>query len=357
MKNLAHPISYSFNLNQGARTADFHGWEMPTFYSSIIEEHRVVRNHFGIFDVSHMGRWWVVGQSAQEFLDYLTTNDLTNLKNFKAVYTLLLNEEGGIIDDLIIYKFNPEKFLVVNNAGNHKAVTDWFLHHKQNYQVDLHDISSSIGQIAVQGPQAQTILDQLLGIDKLKYFSFTEIIYAGENIIISATGYTGEKGYELYAKSEALMYIWNKLISNYNGLPCGLGARDLLRLEAGYCLHGNDISPLTTPFEAGLDWVCKLNKTNFIGKSKCQNKTKNLVGLLFEENTKIIPRSHMPILLKDQKLGEITSGNFSPYLERGIALAYLDLGFDVDFVELKIRDNTYVAQITAPWFYRNIKND
>lgn len=354
MKTLAQPISAGYNLSHGARTSDFNGWQMPTFYSSIMDEYKAVRNHFGIFDVSHMGRWWVQGKDAQEFLNYLTTNDLETLQNHRALYTLLLNEGSGIIDDLIIYKFNPTKFLVVNNAGNHNLVSDWFRIHAKNYELSLKDITNDLGQIAVQGPNAKLVLDKLLGIGTIKYFSLCETNYRDENLIITATGYTGEKGYELYASAETLMSIWNDLIDNHQGLACGLGSRDLLRLEAGYCLHGNDIDSQTTPYEAGLEWVCKLSKNNFIGKSNCTNKTKRLVGLRFEQGKKILARAHTPILLNSEKIGEITSGNYSPKLECGIALAYIHLPHNPNFINIQIRDNVFEAVVSEPWFYRNI---
>lgn len=355
MKNLAQPISSDYNLSHGARTADFNGWQMPTFYTSIMDEYKAVRNHFGIFDVSHMGRWWVQGQDAQRFLDLLTTNDLTNLPDKRALYTLLLNEESGIIDDLIIYKFNSEKFLVVNNAGNHQAVRDWFLTHINNLELTLRDITLEIGQIAVQGPNAKSTLDKVLEIETIKYFSFDEINFQGESLIVTATGYTGEKGYELYGKPEILMSIWKTLIENHQGSACGLGSRDLLRLEAGYCLHGNDIDSKTTPYEAGLDWVCKLQKQNFIGKPECTKKNKQLVGLAFEKNEKILARAHTPIFSKGVQIGEITSGNFSPKLERGIALGYINLPNLPDMVNIQIRGKDFEGKVVEPWFFRNIK--
>jgi aminomethyltransferase len=354
MKSLALPISADYNQSHGARTADFNGWQMPTFYSSIMNEYWAVRNHFGIFDVSHMGRWWVTGQDAEKFLNYLTTNDLSKLQEMRALYTLLLNQDSGIIDDLIIYKFNSEKFLVVNNAGNHKAVSDWLIAHSTKYSVALNDITNMIGQIAVQGPNAKPTLDKLFGIETIKYFSFKEITHASEKLIVTATGYTGEKGYELYGPAEILMSIWHKLITEDQGLACGLGSRDLLRLEAGYCLHGNDIDANTTPYEAGLDWVCKLDKDEFIGKSNCTRKLKQLVGLKFESNQKILARAHTPVFYEGKQIGEITSGNYSPKLERGIALAYIDSSTNPNRVNIQIRNNDFEAEITQPWFFRNI---
>jgi aminomethyltransferase len=355
MKTLEQPISAKFNSEHGARTADFNGWQMPTFYTSIMEEYQAVRNSIGLFDVSHMGRWWAEGKDAQKFLDYISTNDISGLIQGKGVYTLVLNEDAGIIDDLIIYKFNDTKFLVVNNAGNHEAISKWFRLQSKNFDLKLKDITREIGQIAVQGPQAKPSLEKLLGFGALKYFNCAEVNYLGKTLVIAATGYTGEKGYEIYGEPGLLMQIWDKLIQDYSALACGLGSRDLLRLEAGYCLHGNDIDLNSSPFEAGLDWVCKIDKENFIGKDKCQRYDKKLVGLAFDAGVKIIPRSHLKVQLDGKDIGEITSGNYSPRLERGIALAYIDSKIESSIVSVQIRDKVFEAKVLQPWFYRNIR--
>ncbi len=356
MSSLKQPISHSFNLFNSARFADFGGWQMPTFYSSITEEHSACRNHIGLFDVSHMGRWWVTGSQAQEFLNYLSTNDLRTLDEGRSLYAAMLNEDAGIIDDLIIYKINPEKFLLVNNAGNHDIDATWYHKHAPKFDVKLEDITLTWGQIAVQGPNAKAITEKLLGLDTtLKYFSFKEITYQGQQLVIAATGYTGEQGYELYGPAPLLMQIWRQLIDVENAKPCGLGSRDLLRLEAGYCLHGNDIDTETTPYEAGLDWVTKFDDHDFIGKDSSTIKNKKLVGLAFPLGEKLIPRAHTIVMdALGEPIGEITSGNFSSMLNRAIALAYIKPDYNQDSVNIEIRGKKASASLGEPWFYRNI---
>lgn len=357
MTDLKQPISHQFNLANNARFADFGGWQMPTFYSSIIEEHKACREHIGLFDVSHMGRWWVTGSQAEEFLNYISSNDLRKLTEERGLYAAMLNDAAGIIDDLIIYKINPEKFLLVNNAGNHAKDSAWYQKQVVGFDVKLEDITPSWGQIAIQGPAAKAATEKLLGLsNSLKYFSFKEITYQRESLIIAATGYTGEQGYELYGPAKLLMQIWQELITKENALPCGLGSRDLLRLEAGYCLHGNDIDENSTPYEAGLAWVCKLEDHEFIGKNHVTNKNKKLIGLAFPEAEKLIPRAHTSVMdAQGNKIGEITSGNFSYLLNRAIALAYIDVDYQENSVEIEIRGKKAVASIGEAWFYRNIR--
>jgi aminomethyltransferase len=367
------PISHEFNLAQGARLTDFNGWTMPVFYSSIIEEYKAVRASAGIFDVSHMGRWQVTGKDAQAFLDFIVTNDLHRLKAGRALYTCMLNEDGGIIDDLVIYKFDPEKFLVVNNAGNHEFDTRWYLHcagdykRKINGQADikLEDITLSCGQIAVQGPRAKKTIEDMLQLpESLPYFSVREI--SSPCLILAATGYTGEPGYELYGGPDLLMNIWQDLVKVHHVKPCGLGARDLLRLEAGYRLHGHDISTDTSPREAGLAWTIAKNKTDFIGKSGAQRLNKKLCGLVFPEAEKVIPRSGMYVTDEQgSQIGSISSGNFSPMLNRAIALAYIDTDQSSELVNklqmgsevfLNIREKRFVAVLVESRFYKSLYN-
>ncbi len=357
MPDLKQPISHSFNLANNARFADFGGWQMPTFYSSITEEHTACRQHIGLFDVSHMGRWWVTGPNAQLFLNHIITNDLSALATGRGLYAAMLNEHGGIIDDLIIYKISSEKFLLVDNAGNHATDSVWYRKQASKFDVTLEDITSSWGQIAIQGPDAKAATEKLLGIETtIKYFSFQEVQYKGQGLVIAATGYTGEQGYELYGPPSLLMQIWQQLIDTENAKPCGLGSRDLLRLEAGYCLHGNDINQETTPYEAGLDWVTKLENHDFIGKANVTRKNKKLVGLAFPIGEKLIPRSHTIVIdINGKPIGEITSGNFSQMLNRAIALAYIDPSYTQDSANIEIRGKKAFAIIGEAWFYRNIR--
>lgn len=307
---MCFPILHEFNLAQGANIVDFYGWQMPISYTGIKEECEATRKSATVFDVSHMGRWIFKGSKAESFLNYLTTNDLSTLKDGKAIYTTMLNEAGGIIDDLVIYKLNPDLFLLINNAGNHETITQWF---KQEYlkaleddselnisasELTYEDISSQIGQIAIQGPFAQKITNEYfrevvkneVPQEGIPYFTYSIIpqnrsfadVLNGTAYVVSATGYTGEAGYEIYATPELLVKLVKDLCLANKIMPAGLGARDILRLEAGYCLHGNDIDDKTTPYEASLKWVVKLNKGNFIGKENCTRQNKFLRGLIFQ---------------------------------------------------------------------------
>lgn len=347
-----YPISHKFNQEVQAKLANFHGWQMPTFYSSIIDEYQATRENIGLFDVSHMGRWMVTGKDSQAFLNYLITNNLESLKPSRALYSAMLNNESGIIDDLIIYKYSSEKFLLVNNAGNHQIDKSWYEKNFGQFEVQMMDITFNCGQIAVQGPKAKKAIENLLNIQSLKYFSFTETIYNNELLVIAATGYTGEAGYELYGDPACLMKIWRELMVSAAALPCGLGSRDLLRLEAGYCLHGNDITSLETPYEAGLQWTVKLDH-DFIGKNHVVRQNKKLIGLLFPIDQKLIPRAKTIITdLQGREIGVITSGNFSPRLNRAIAMGYINSS--TSEVLIKIRDKNYQASVSEPCFYRNI---
>jgi aminomethyltransferase len=369
---MSFPILHEFNLERKANIVDFHGWQMPVSYEGIREEYKATREKASIFDVSHMGRWFFSGKNAMAFLDYLTTNDLSSLKDGKAIYTTLLNEEGGIIDDLVIYKFNPERFLLINNAGNHDTVTEWF-RLQSHEDIIMEDITAKLAQIAIQGPLAKDLVNEYLGLkDKLSYFSFREVSFNNENYIVSATGYTGEAGYEIYAKPSLLIKLAEDLCRDTELSPAGLGARDVLRLEAGYCLHGNDINDLTTPYEAGLDWIVKTTKENFIGKSNCTRQKKILRGLLFSVSEKIIPRAGTKVYDDEEReIGVITSGTFSFILGRAIALVYLtdpmiiksiisnktDITTKINLkkVSIKVRKDIFSASIVEPWFYRNIR--
>ena len=411
---MSFPILHEFNLERKANIVDFHGWQMPVSYEGIREEYKATREKASIFDVSHMGRWFFSGKNAMAFLDHLTTNDLSSLKDGKALYTTLLNEDGGIIDDLVIYKFNPERFLLINNAGNHDTVTEWF-RQQSHEDIIMEDVTAKLAQIAIQGPLAKDLVNKYLGLkETLSYFSFCEISFNNENYgtvakrtssrlrrtndrsvlrvhedheddenaeigvrqqchyIVSATGYTGEAGYEIYAKPSLLIKLVEDLCNHSELVPAGLGARDILRLEAGYCLHGNDIDDLTTPYEAGLDWIVKIAKENFIGKSNCTRQNKILKGLLFSVSEKIIPRAGTKVYDDEEReIGVITSGTFSFILDRAIALVYLTdpmiiksiisnktditTKINLEKVSIKVRKDIFSASIVEPWFYRNIR--
>lgn len=339
------------HIDAGAKMAEFAGYNMPISYTSINEEHGAVRNRAGVFDVSHMGEFLIRGEGAVDFLQTITSNDVRRLTNGKAQYTCILNEEGGILDDIIVYCLRQnQEYMAVVNASNIQKDWDWMKQHK-TANVVLENISDKTGLLAVQGPEATKILQELTDTDilNLPFYTFTKTTLAGvDDVIISATGYTGAGGVEIYFTNEAnhAQKIWTALFAagKERGLvPVGLAARDTLRLEMGFCLYGNDIDETTSPLEAGLGWITKLNKGDFIGREataalKEKGIQKKLCGL--EMLGKGIPRTGYAILDGDgNAIGRVTSGTQAPTLKKPIALGYVDnrfsnLGTEV-FIEVR----------------------
>lgn len=323
---------YDFHIAQGAKMTDFAGFQMPIQYSGIQEEHMAVRQKAGLFDVSHMGEFIVEGKNAMAVLQKITTNNIATIDIGQAQYTLMTNEQGGIIDDLIIYRLAENKFMLVVNAANIKKDWDWLIENK-TLECYTENISEGMGLIALQGPKAIEILKELTAveIEKIKYYHFKAGAVAGiENVLISATGYTGSGGFELYVDQSQISTVWNEIWSmgQKRGLQlAGLGCRDTLRLEMGYCLYGNDIDETTSPLEAGLAWVTKLKKGDFIGRSALiKQKSKGIVNKLvgFEIAGKRVARAGFT--LQDEKslaIGKVTSGTFSPCLQKPIGLGYI----------------------------------
>jgi aminomethyltransferase len=317
---------YEKHLAAGGKIVEFAGFLMPIQYTSILDEHRKVRNSVGVFDVSHMGEIKIQGRHALQFVNYITTNDVSNLEVNQAQYTAMCYPDGGIVDDLICYR-RQDQYLLVVNASNTEKDFEWILENKVA-GVEINNISNTITQLAIQGRNAEVILQKLTKIDlsKIKFYCFEEGKLAEVNMIISRTGYTGEPGFELYFPREYSEDIWDEIFrcgKKYEIAPIGLGARDTLRLEKKYCLYGNDINQNTNPIEAGLGWITKLNKGDFIGreaiqKVKDQGPVRKLVGFICDG--KVIPRYGYPIELESKKVGEVTSGCYSPVLEKNIGL-------------------------------------
>lgn len=347
------------HLSLGAKMAEYAGYNMPISYSGVNDEHLAVRQVAGVFDVSHMGEFLVSGPGALPFLQYVTTNDLSKLVTGKAQYSCMLNEEGGIVDDLLIYCLEANSsYMVVVNASNIEKDWGWMNRHN-TFGADLQNISDKTCLLAIQGPEATKILQPLTEVDilNLKYYTFQKGTFAGvEDVIISATGYTGSGGIEIYFedKDDHAKRIWEKIFEagTPQGLkPAGLAARDTLRLEMGYCLYGNDIDSTTNPLEAGLGWITKLAKTDFVGKQKTMEiKEKGihrkLVGLELKERG--IPRHGYEIFNSDRQLiGHITSGTQSPSLQKPIAIGYIELPFSrMDTpVFVKVRDKYLSAVV------------
>ena len=318
-----------------ARMVDFGGWEMPVQYSGVIVEHQAVRTTAGLFDVSHMGEIEVSGSSAQEFLQYATTNDVTRLTNGQVQYTALCYEHGGVVDDLTLYRFTAEHFMLCVNAANIANDLAWLqsLATSGNYaDLTITDGSDNYGLLALQGPQALSILAPLtsVNLDELTYYHFSAGTVADIDLLISRTGYTGEDGFELYCPSGSTAALWQTLLDTgmpYGLIPCGLGARDTLRLEKGYALYGHEISAEILPLEARLGWITKLDKGDFVGraallKARELGIARQLIGLKL--TVPGVPRQGYPVLCDERAVGFVTSGTSSPTLKQGIALALVD---------------------------------
>lgn len=323
---------FNKHISLGAKMVPFAGFEMPVQYSGLTEEHFAVREKVGIFDVSHMGQFLVEGAGAKELLQYITTNSVDALVDGKAQYSCLPNENGGIVDDLIIYKMADEKYFVVVNASNIEK--DWNHINKYNkFEAKLSNLSDEMSLIAIQGPKALETLQKLTStnLSDISYYHFTVGEVAGvKNIIISNTGYTGSGGFEIYLKNENAELLWDEITKagkEFGLIPCGLGARDTLRLEKGFCLYGNDIDDTTSPIEAGLGWITKFDK-DFLSKETFENQKTNGVDrklVAFEMLEKAIPRHNYPVVdAENNIIGKVTSGTMSPMKKVGIGLAYVN---------------------------------
>lgn len=320
--------------------AEFAGYYMPISYQGILEEHHNVRNHVGVFDVSHMGEFIVKGKEAEQFLQAVTTNDVSKLKPGDIQYSCLPNKDGGIVDDLLVYRLaedmcseGEQAYMLVVNASNMSKDWDW-LQAENRFEARMSDISDRTGLLAVQGPRAVEALQELTDLDLagMKYYSFRKGRFAGiDNVLVSATGYTGAGGFELYVDADRTADLWDAVFEAgkaFNIQPAGLGCRDTLRLEMGYCLYGNDIDDTTSPLEAGLGWITKLQKGPFNSSEIFQQQkqagvVRKLVG--FEVNDRRVPRHGYTICDADgNEIGEVTSGTMSPSLERPIGMGYVE---------------------------------
>ncbi len=344
-----------------AKIVPFAGYNMPVSYEGVNVEHETVRNNVGVFDVSHMGEFLITGENALALIQKVTTNDASKLTDGKAQYTCLPNEDGGIVDDLIVYKFNDEKYLLVVNASNIEKDWNW-ISSQNTMEAAMRDLSDDYSLLAIQGPKAAECMQSLTDVDlkEIKFYSFEVASFAGvENVIISATGYTGSGGFEIYFKNEDAETIWNKIMEAgepFGIKPIGLAARDTLRLEMGYCLYGNDIDDTTSPIEAGLGWITKFTK-DFINsenlkKEKEEGPTRRLVA--FELNERGIPRKGYDIVNENGKvIGVVTSGTMSPSLDKGIGLGYIptEMANQGDKIFIQIRKNAIPAtQVKLPFY-------
>lgn len=353
---------YNKHISLGAKMVEFAGYEMPLQYTSIISEHKTVRKSVGVFDISHMGEVTIKGERTFDFVQLITINDVAKLKVGKVQYTAMCNEDGGIIDDLLLYQIDENEYMLVINAANIEKDIEWMK--KQNtFGVEIIDESDEYSLLAVQGPNSKKTLEiickEALGME---YYNFIVTECDGIEIIVSRTGYTGELGYELYFKSsvEDAEKIWNTIFHagiKYEITPIGLGARDTLRLEMGFCLYGNDIDQTTNPIEAGLGWITKVKKDDFIGrdaliKIKENGVKRKLVAIVTD--SRAFPRHGYEITYNGSNIGTITSGTLSPILGKPIAMGYVDKEYsDIDsVVNIKIRDKNVEGEIVKLPFVR-----
>jgi len=354
---------YDTHLTCNAKMVSFHGYEMPLQYDGIINEHHCVRKNAGLFDISHMGRFEVSGDSAFPFLQHIITNDANQLADKQVLYTPICNELGGILDDILVYKWHEKHFMLVGNCSNAEKDLAWLQKQAANYQpLEIRDLTGRVSLIALQGPQSRNMLEVALkaDFDYIKRFSFDDYVWDGTRITISRTGYTGEDGFEIFVDSERVVKLWDLLIEKnaQHGLkPVGLGARDTLRLEACLLLYGNDMDETITPLETTIGWTVKFNKGNFIGRESLLNqKTKGidrkLVG--FEMIDRGIPRHGYPVFKGNETIGKVTSGSFSPSTNKNIGLSLIQSRYAKvgEEFQIQIRDNTYKARIVKTPFYK-----
>ena len=349
----------------GAKMVPFAGYNMPVQYEGVNIEHETVRNGVGVFDVSHMGEFLINGPKALDLIQKVTTNDASTLTVGKAQYSCLPNENGGIVDDLIVYKIKEEQYLLVVNASNIEKDWNWIMS-KNDMGAEMKNISDDYSLLAIQGPMAMEAMQALTSIDlaAIKYYHFEVADFAGiEHVIISATGYTGSGGFEIYAKNSEIEQIWNRVFeagAAYGIKPIGLAARDTLRLEMGFCLYGNDINDTTSPLEAGLGWITKFTKeftnSTALKAQKEAGVTRKLVG--FELTERGIPRHDYEITDKDGAvIGIVTSGTMAPSLNKGIGLGYVPTAYAAEGSEIfiRIRKNDIPARVVKLPFYKKIE--
>ncbi len=353
---------YETHRKLKGKLVEFGGWEMPLFYHGVVSEHKAVRENAGLFDICHMGRLSVKGPDAGPFLQGVTVNNVAMLVPGKAQYSLVCNPQGGVKDDIFIYKKGDADFFICVNASNREKIYQWFLAQKGKFIVEIQDISDQVGMIALQGPKAPRILEKILGkkFKSLKHAEFYEEEISGAPTMIARTGYTGEKGYEFYFPAEFAENLWNLFYETGQDeqlVPVGLGARDTLRLEMGYALYGHELTEEISPLEADLARFVYFGKENFIGKEALSAQNKKGVSRMlagFELKFKNVPRQHCKVFHDDYEIGEVTSGNLTPSVQKGIGMALIQSDFNKpgDDILIGVRDKKIPALIRDKNFYK-----
>jgi aminomethyltransferase len=353
---------YNAHEKHGGKIIDFAGWALPVQYEGITAEHEAVRNNAGLFDVSHMGEVEVKGSQATDFVQNLVTNDVSVMNENQVIYGMMCYPDGGVVDDLLIYKHTNDYYLLVINASNVDKDFQWMKDNIGNYDVNLQNISEDVSEIALQGPRAEEILQELAetNLADIAFFYFKrDVKISGKNCLISRTGYTGEDGFEIYMNHEDAEYLWDKILEtgkDKGAKPTGLGSRDTLRFEANLPLYGNELSPDITPLEAGFGMFVKLGKPNFIGKEalekqKAEGLKRKIVG--FEMEAPGIPRHGYEVLSNGKSIGFVTTGYSSPTLKKSIGLAMVDIEYSElgTPIEIQIRKNIVKAKVVRRNFY------
>ncbi|MCF7923976.1 MAG: glycine cleavage system aminomethyltransferase GcvT [Candidatus Izimaplasma sp.] len=356
MENLKKTSLYNKHLELGAKMVDFAGYNMPILYTSIKEEHQAVRNNVGMFDVSHMGEIIITGAQAQSYLEYIFTNKVYDLNPGEIAYGMMLNEDGTVVDDLLVYKFNKSEFLLVVNASNIAKDYKHLVESSDGFDILVKNISEDYSEIAIQGPEAEKTVNKLLNINlkELKFFNYDQYEYGSHRLLISRTGYTGEDGFEIYGSSEAINQLWDIFIDG-GVTPCGLGSRDTLRFEANLPLYGHEISGKITPIEAGLKYFVKLNTDlDFLGKDALLDQIDNslsrrVVGL--ELSKKAIPREGYKVYKDEIEIGYITTGYYSISIDKPIALAMINRPYTKKGTKISVK----IRNKMVPGFIRDKK--
>lgn len=349
---------YDNHVALGALMSPFGGFIMPIQYSSIIDEHNAVRQHCGVFDVSHMGEVFVTGNDAEKFVNHIFTNDISNAPIGQIFYGMMLYPNGGTVDDLLVYKMGENNFFLVINAANIDKDVEWILQHAKDYDVNIDHCSERYGQLAVQGPEAEAVVEEVLGVacKELVFYTTKTLVIDGEEIIVSRTGYTGEDGFEIYGSHTLIVKMWNQLMESGRCKPCGLGCRDTLRFEVGLPLYGDELSQDISPVMAGLGMFCKLNKEEFIGKEalveqKSNGVAKKLVGIELQD--KAVPRHGYAVIKDGNVIGEVTTGYHCISVPKSVCMALVDSQFATlgTEVEIQIRKKTFPGVVVKKRFY------
>lgn len=349
---------YDKHVALGALMQPFAGFDMPIQYSSIIDEHNAVRTACGVFDVSHMGEAVITGPDAERYVNHIFTNDASAISAGQVLYGMMLYPDGGTVDDLLVYKMGDEEFFLVINAANTEKDIAWMRENADGFNVNIEDASARYGQIAVQGPDAEKVVEEVLGLEckELVFYTSKTMNVDGEALIISRTGYTGEDGFEIYCSEGLIVKFWDKLIESGRCKPCGLGCRDTLRFEVGLPLYGNELSKDISPVMAGLSMFCKLDKPEFIGKEavaaqKANGVSRRVVGIELAEHA--VPRHGYNVVADGKVIGAVTTGYQSISTHKSVCMALVDAAYGKlgTQVEVQIRKKTFAGTVVKKRFY------